>query len=216
MMPGHMTFFDPHQRETVAAAMARIIPTDETPGAAEAGAVDFVDRYLSGIGYIYALPDGSGFESLTGKRADAWMKRVRAAQEKYVAGVADLDTISTSRYETEFVHLTEDQQDDVLREIESGGTGEERQIAYGGPVEPALQKTSAENDLGFFELMVVHTRQGFYSDPIYGGNRDRIGWGVIGFPGPSSLAEVHSGRYSSLEWFADEREHPGAGVGDDR
>ena len=28
------TFFDPHQRATVAAAMARMIPTDDAPGAA--------------------------------------------------------------------------------------------------------------------------------------------------------------------------------------
>ena len=66
------TFFTPHQRATVEAAMARIIPTDDTPGATEAGCVDFVDRYLSGIGYIYAKPDGSGFETLTGPSADAW------------------------------------------------------------------------------------------------------------------------------------------------
>ncbi len=44
----------------------------------------------------------------------------------------------------------------------------------------------------------MHTRQGFYADPIYGGNRDRIGWKVIGFPGPASLNEVHTGRYSTL------------------
>ena len=45
-------FFDEHQRATIAAAMARIIPTDDTPGATEAGCIDFLDRYLSGIGYI--------------------------------------------------------------------------------------------------------------------------------------------------------------------
>ena len=43
------TYFDHHQRATVEAAMARIIPTDDLPGAREAGTVDFVDRYLSGI-----------------------------------------------------------------------------------------------------------------------------------------------------------------------
>ena len=56
----------PHQRATIEAAMARIIPTDDTPGAREAGSIDFVDRYLSGIGFIYAKPDGSGFETLEG------------------------------------------------------------------------------------------------------------------------------------------------------
>ena len=79
---------------------------------------------------------------------------------------------------------------------------------YGAPVEPALQQTSAEVDLGFVPLLALHTRQGFYADPIYGGNRNRVGWDVIGFPGPASLAEVHSGRYSTLDYFADDREHP--------
>ena len=49
----------------------------------------------------------------------------------------------------------------------------------------------------------MHTRQGFYADPIYGGNKDRIGWQVIGFPGPASLNEVFTGRYSTLAWFAE-------------
>ena len=66
----------------------------------------------------------------------------------------------------------------------------------------------AEVDLGFFPLLVLHTRQGFFADPIYGGNRDRVGWDVIGFPGPASLAEAHAGRYSTLPYFADDREHP--------
>ena len=47
-------FFDAHQRATVEAAMARMIPTDDTPGAREAGTVDFLDRYLSGIDFVFA------------------------------------------------------------------------------------------------------------------------------------------------------------------
>ena len=49
----------------------------------------------------------------------------------------------------------------------------------------------------------MHTRQGFYADPIYGGNKGRVGWQVIGFPGPTSLNEVFTGRYSTLAWFAE-------------
>jgi gluconate 2-dehydrogenase gamma chain len=41
------TFFDAHQRATIEAAMARIIPTDDQPGAREAGTIEFLDRYLS-------------------------------------------------------------------------------------------------------------------------------------------------------------------------
>lgn len=214
--PPSATFLDPHQRATVEAAMARIIPTDDTPGAREAGTIDFVDHYLSGIGYIYALPDGSGFEELTGRRADAWQQRVDLARSKYTAGVAELDRLCHERLTYDFVDLDEEQQDEMLRVIERAGSPEAARawrdtpaIAYGGPVEPALQQTSAEADLDFFNLLVTHTRQGFLADPIYGGNRDRVGWQVIGFPGPSSLAEVHSGRYDTLEYFADDREHHG-------
>src|SRR3546814_3014319 len=63
----HPRFFTDEQRAVVAAMMARIIPTDENPGATEAGTIDFVDRYLSGVDYIYAQPDGSGFRQLAGK-----------------------------------------------------------------------------------------------------------------------------------------------------
>lgn len=214
--PTTATFFDAHQRATIEAAMARIIPSDDVPGAREAGAIDFLERYLSGIGYIYAKPDGSGFESLSGRRADAWRERVDLARSKYVSGVLELDRLSQTMHGGTFVELGESQQDSVLRSIEApsrplgAGTGRgAAEIAYGGPVEPALQQTNAESELDFFPLLVAHTRQGFLSDPIYGGNRDRVGWGVIGFPGPTSLAEVHTGRYSTLDYFADQRDHPG-------
>jgi gluconate 2-dehydrogenase gamma chain len=210
-----MNFFDRHQRATIEAAMSRIIPTDDTPGAREAGTIDFLDRYLAGIDNIYAKPDGSGFERLTGKRADAWQRRIDIVREKYVAGVALLDRTSRELFDAEFVALTEEQQDAVLRKLERPDRGQEAELErarvamYGAPVEPALQQTSAEIELGFVPLLALHTRQGFYADPIYGGNRDHIGWRVIGFPGPTSLAEVHSGRYSTLEYFATNKLHPG-------
>lgn len=207
-------FFDDHQRATIEAAMARIIPTDDTPGATEAGTIDFLDRYLSGIGYIYAKPDGSGFEQLSGKRADAWRQRVDAVRERYVSGVRDLDERARQVHDADFIDLAPEQQDEILRDVEQPSRTQEadqeraRTTLYGAPVEPALQQTSTEVDLGFVPLLALHTRQGFYADPIYGGNRNRVGWDVIGFPGPTSLAEVHSGRYSTLDYFADDREHP--------
>src|SRR5918912_2192914 len=102
-------FFDPHQRETVEAAMARMIPTDDQPGAREAGTIDFLDRYLSGLGFIYAKPDGSGFETLEGKRAEAWRQRIRILREKYVTGIEELDRASRAAFSAEFARLTEAQ-----------------------------------------------------------------------------------------------------------
>jgi gluconate 2-dehydrogenase gamma chain len=215
-MPGD-TFFDPHQRATVRAAMARIIPTDDTPGATEAGTIDFLDRYLSGTRYIYAKPDGSGFEELTGKREEAWRQRIDRIRKSYESGVRDLDERARSAHGSDFVDLDPEQQDQVLRYLEQPYQEQEAEVEqarvtlYGAPIEPALQQTSHEIDLGFVPLLALHTRQGFYADPIYGGNRDRVGWEVIGFPGPASLAEVHTGRYSTLDYFADNREHPQEG-----
>jgi gluconate 2-dehydrogenase gamma chain len=36
---------------------------------------------------------------------------------------------------------------------------------------------------GFFALLLEHTRQGMFGDPIYGGNRDFAGWDLIGYAG---------------------------------
>lgn len=194
------SFFTAHQRATVEAAMARIIPTDDTSGAREAGCIDFVDRYLSGIEFIFAKPDGSGFEVLKGKAADAWRRRIAVMQTRYAEGVVDLNSRSRKAFSADFADLAPEQQDSVLRDVEKESQAKEAAAAADGP---ALQQTSTEVDLDFFPLLVAHTRQGFYADPIYGGNRCRVGWQVIGFPGPASLRDVHEGRYTTLQYFAE-------------
>lgn len=190
--------------------MARIIPTDDQPGAREAGTVGFVDRYLSGIEYVYARPDGSGFEKLEGKRAEAWRRRIDILRGKYVEGIEELDRRSRERFDDDFVRLTEDQQDEVLTALErpeQQADLEEAQVTtgYGAPPEPAMQQTSTEVEIDFFPLLALHTRQGFYSDPIYGGNKDLVGWKLIGFQGPESLAETYAGRYTTRLFFAEEQ-----------
>ncbi|MEW6636363.1 MAG: gluconate 2-dehydrogenase subunit 3 family protein [Actinomycetota bacterium] len=199
-------FFDEHQWKTVEAAMARIIPTDDQPGAREAGTIVFLDRYLSGIDFVYAKPDGSGFEKLEGKRAGAWKRRIDILREKYVEGIEELDSRSRERFGSDFVGLTHEQQDQVLAEMErpaqQADLEDAQATAAWAPPEPAMQQTSAEIELDFFPLLALHTRQGFYADPIYGGNKDRVGWKLIGFEGPESLAETHAGRYTTRPYFA--------------
>ena len=214
-------FFTAPERETIAAAMARIIPTDGTPGAREAGTIDFVDRYLSSIDHVRAKPDGSGFEQLQGKTADAWRRRIEQLRDTYREGVARLDRVSQEQYDNDFVALTDTQQDHVLAILEDpakqDATDPDRPWAPSEHAadEPALQQTNSELELDFFPLLAFHTRQGFYADPIYGGNRDRVGWQVIGFPGPESLSDVHSGHYSVLSYFADPLGYPGTEDDDD-
>ena len=188
-------FFNVQQRAIVEAAMARMIPTDHDPGAREAGAIDFVDRYLSGIGFVYAKPDGSGFEPLNGKAAEAWRKRIEILRKTYADGIAALDALSRERFGVGFTALDEQRQDQALAAVERGDAKEDEP--------PPLQQSLAETELAFVPLLALHTRQGFYADPIYGGNKGHVGWKVIGFPGPSSLIEVFAGRYNTLQWFAE-------------
>jgi gluconate 2-dehydrogenase gamma chain len=208
-------FFTDDQRAVVQAMMARIIPSDDGPGATEAGAIEFLERYLSGVDYIYAKPDGSGFETLTGRKLEAWTKRVAAVRKTYRDGIAEVDRLSQARFGDRFASLHAGDQDDVLRHIEQHGTSgantlDEAQADISGAVsvEIELQMSRQDDEFEFFPLVITHTRQGFYSDPIYGGNRDHLGWKWIGFPGPESMAEVHAGRFTTVEWFATNLNHP--------
>ena len=86
------TFFNPHQRATVEAAMARIIPTDDTPGAREAGCIDFLDRYLSAASAT-SSPSRTARASRRWRAsaAEAWQQRIEIMRGRYVEGIRDLD-----------------------------------------------------------------------------------------------------------------------------
>lgn len=192
-------FFDDHEWETIEAATARVIPTDHEPGAREARCVRFIDRYLSGIGYIYAAADGSGFLELSGRLADAWRSRIADMQQTYRDGIKQLDEVA-QQFGGAFKDLSEADQDHAL-ELLSGAPKPER-VSLGRDVGVAtfLQGVFDEG-LGFFDALCLHTRQGFYSDPVYGGNRNRVGWDVVGFPGPESLKATNDLTYSVREYF---------------
>ncbi len=87
-------------------------------------------------------------------------------QTFYREGIADFDRTSRSRFGSAFLDLNESQQDEFLRSIE-GALGDER-----------LGKLSQ-----FFAVVYQHTLEGTFGDPIYGGNRDAVGWKMVGFPG---------------------------------
>jgi gluconate 2-dehydrogenase gamma chain len=38
--------------------------------------------------------------------------------------------------------------------------------------------------MGFLDIARIHTMEGLFADPIYGGNRDFAGWRAVGYPGP--------------------------------
>lgn len=196
-------FFTEHEWATVEAAAARIIPTDHDPGAREARVVVFIDRYLSGIDYVYAVADGSGFLRLAGPEANAARARNNTMKRLYREGPAELDAIARRHGAADFVSADEETQDAIL--VEMSGSPKPGHVRL-DEHEVFYSRLQGNTDQGkpFFETLCFHVRQGFYADPVYGGNKDRVGWKVIGFPGPESLKDTMDGTYTTAPYFAEE------------
>jgi len=150
-----LKFFTEEQALDVAAAAARIFPSDESgPGATEAGVVIYIDRQLAG-------PYGKD--------------RYRYTQPPFEKGLPEqgYQDRATPR--------------DIYSEGLKPLTGLHRRDA----AEQDKILTGIENTV-FFTLLRTHTIEGMFCDPMHGGNRDMIGWQLIGFPGPrmSYLEEV--------------------------
>jgi gluconate 2-dehydrogenase gamma chain len=147
------------------AAVARLIPADDLgPGAKEAGVSYYIDQQLASVwgshGRNYRAgpwPEGTpqqGFQSRLTPR------------EIYRAAIREVNVHCLSQYRKAFEFLAPQQQDEVLKGLESGSV--------------ALPSLSARL---FFGLLLRNTHEGYFADPIYGGNRDKVGWKLVGFPG---------------------------------
>lgn len=179
-------FFSEEEMHVLEAACARLIPTDEDPGATEAGVSDYIDGFLGAFSFdpprIWA---GGGFsgrfggtpafasfhrlppldelawririEGSLGRPEREWNGPVVGLQERYRAGLAALGA--------DFASVTEEEQERRLK---------------------------AEGE--FTSLLYEHACEGMYGAPEYGGNRDLVGWRYIGFEG-----DVQPRGYSDAE-----------------
>lgn len=196
-------FFSDHEWETIEAAAARIIPTDSDPGAREARVIVFIDRYLSGTDFHYAAADGSGFLQMSGEDARSARGRNRDHRRLYREGVAELDAAAAELAASDFVSASDDQQDAVLERV-SGSPKPERIDLNAREVFYSRLQGSTDEGKSFFDTLCMHVRQGFYADPVYGGNKGRVGWQVVGFPGPESLKDTMDGTYTTAGHFVEE------------
>jgi gluconate 2-dehydrogenase gamma chain len=89
-----------------------------------------------------------------------------ASRGAYTAGLAALDAHARGAAGKPFADLAADRQDALLRDLEQN-----------------VAKGFTPSASAFFELVLEHTLEGTFSDPYYGGNRDFIGWALIGYPG---------------------------------
>jgi gluconate 2-dehydrogenase gamma chain len=157
-------FLNSDEASFIEAAVARLIPEDDQwPGALEAGVSNYIDKQLAGAW-------GVG-ERLY--RSGPWRAGTPSQGYQLPFTPAELFRISIdaigkelSRAGTPFTTMNSEQQDAYLTRLESGG-----------------------KDLGgvpsnvFFEHLWECTVEGYFSDPVYGGNRDMVAWRMIGFPG---------------------------------
>jgi gluconate 2-dehydrogenase gamma chain len=160
-------YFTAAEAAFIEAAVERLIPSDPAgPGAIEARVPFFIDRQLQGPfgrGDHYFL----GGPWAKGTPEQGYQSRFSPAQ-LYRAAVAEVDSHASSAFNgSTFSKLAAADQDKVLKGLESGD------IALGNGVDA---KT-------FFAMLLQNTKEGYFSDPIYGGNKDMAAWTMIGFPG---------------------------------
>ncbi len=170
--PGPWLYFTADESAAVEAMVDRLIPPDpETPGGKDAGCAVYIDRQLAGPygsrqGYYMSGPFQSGTKqqgTQTATTPAALYRKALAALDQHCR-----QAFSGKR----FTELSDADKDGVLTGLETG-------------------KIKLEGADNFFQQLIADTQQGFFADPVYGGNKDMVAWKMIGFPG------VH---YDYREW----------------
>jgi gluconate 2-dehydrogenase gamma chain len=156
-----LTFFNDAEARAVEAISERIIPDGgDGAGATSAGVVYYIDRSVSGVS--------------------------TNLQPVYRTGLRALERYCASEYSAAYVDLSAEQQDDVIRRFlgpEVVADTETPQM-YGDEV---WERGELDEDLPLlrrlFAVVREHAIEGFFCDPVYGGNRGAVGWKLVGFPG---------------------------------
>ena len=180
--PGPWTYFTTEEGAAVEALVDRLIPPDpQTPGGKDAGCAVFIDRQLAGpYGTAEGLYMRGPFADGTPQQGD---QSPLSPAERYRQALAALNKYCRATYAGKsFTQIPDSEKDKLLSGLEEG--------------QVHLEGTSAR---AFFELLLQNTQEGFFADPVYGGNRDMVGWKMIGFPGARydyrDWVERHNQRY---------------------
>lgn len=160
-------FFSDEEAAFIEAAVSRLIPSDELgPGALEAGVSYFIDHQLAGeLGFGRASTWYMQGPFATGDATQGYQLRLDP-RRFYQEAIGDVNAATTAQYGRPFAELQPAEQDEVLSGLQSGD------------IELATVPAST-----FFAMLRTNTMEGFFADPIYGGNQDKVGWRLIGFPG---------------------------------
>ena len=163
--PGPWTYFNETEVALVGAIADRLIPADQfSVGAVQAGVVVFIDRQLSGpFGQAASQYRGGPFVAGTPEQGDQFRE---TPAQRYRSGLIAFDRACKQQLGMSFVALAPAQRDHALEQLETG-----HMVLQGS------------DGVALFNLILQNVREGFFADPMYGGNKDLAGWKMIGFPG---------------------------------
>lgn len=181
--PQALLFFNPWEAAWIDAATDRLIPADASgPGALQAGVPGFIDRQLAGAW-------GAG-ERLY--RSGPWQAGL--PQQGYQLPYTPAELFRAA--------LT------AWRSAEQAGGGTAFTAQDGPARDAALRALQAgERTFGevpgdvFFESLWALTLEGYFCDPVHGGNQGMAAWRMLGFPGAYAnyyhLVDQHNLRFEA-------------------
>ena len=150
-----------------------LIPADTlSPSGTECGVVTFIDRQLAGAwGGGAKMYRNGPFHK--GKPEQGYQLPL-TPREFFAAGIVATNAWLGKTRGKEFDRLSPKERDDVLKLLDQGKA-----------------ELASFNGKQFFEALLEVTMEGFFADPIYGGNKNKVSWRMIGYPGlPATYANV--------------------------
>jgi gluconate 2-dehydrogenase gamma chain len=156
----------------VVAAADAFIPADElSPSGSQCGVAAFIDRQLAGAyGHGARLYRDGPFPK--GKPELGYQLPLNP-REFFRAGIAAANDWSRKTYGKEFDRLAAADRDAALKAMEAGKA-----------------EFAGSSSRMFFEALLQIAMEGFFADPVYGGNRDMAAWKMVGYPGlPATYRE---------------------------
>lgn len=174
-------FFNAAEAATVEAIADRLIPADGlSPGGKDCGCAVFIDRQLAGS---FGKGDRLYWKGpfLPGLPTQGYQGDMPPAA-RYRLGLKALNDYLSASDKKSFVQLPPERQDQVLHGLESGAI--------------ALKLAPGFAARDFFDLLLQNTMEGFFADPLYGGNRGMASWKMLGFPGARYDYRDHIDKYN--------------------
>jgi gluconate 2-dehydrogenase gamma chain len=155
----------------LSAAYDTLIPADKlSPSGTDCGLVTFMDRQLAGAWGGGARLYRSG-PFVQGKPEHGYQLPL-TPREYFAAGIKAANAWTRKTYGKDFDRLAPAERDAALKAMEAGKA-----------------EFADFNAKQFFEALYQSAMEGFFADPIYGGNRNKVSWRMVGYPGlPATYA----------------------------